>query len=141
MSDYNQFWFVETRVQTNNLKRWFLWAILIFLFVGIGTYVCVRSMYQPITDYEIQTQNPVIKVEVAKRTNVNGYIKGSITNIEESEMKGKYIEFTFYTENGIEIGKEHVEVGSIESKQTKTYEVNFRYPNVKRFIVTINDSK
>ena len=77
---YNDFWFIETRDQTKNLKRWFLWGILLFAFVTVGSVICVKSMYQPIEKYEIQAENPIVKVDEAKRTNANGYIKGTINN-------------------------------------------------------------
>lgn len=141
MGDYNDFWFVDTRNQTTNLKRWFLWGILLFIFVGVCTFVCVQSMYQPIKSYDIQAENPVVKVEEAKKTNANGYIKGSVSNQTETELKGKYIKFTFYTKNDVDIGKEYVEIGNLKPQETKTYEAKFKYPNVERFVVTISDNK
>ena len=141
MADYNDFWFVDTRVQTTNLKRWFLWGILLFIFVGICTFVCVKSFYQPIKNYDIQADNPVVTVEEAKKTNTNGYIKGTVTNKSETDLKGKYIKFTFYTKNEVDIGKEYIEIGTLKSQETKTYEAKFKYPNVERFVITISDNK
>ena len=138
---YNDFWFIETRVQTTNLKRWFLWAVLLFAFVGICTYVCVNSMYESITNYEIQAETPTVTVSEAKCTNVNGYVKGTVTNPIPVKIEGKYIKFTFYTENGVDIGTEYVEIGTLKPQETKTYEAKFRYPNVERFVITITDSK
>jgi len=139
--EYNNFWFIDKRSQTNNLKRWFLMGLLLFIFVGICTAVCVKSMYQPIKQYEIQTQYPEVKVDEAKKTSANGYIKGSITNQSETELKGKYIKFTFYTKHDVDIGKEYIEIGTLAPKETKTYEVKFKYPNVEKFIITISDNK
>ena len=141
MGDYNDFWFVDTRVQTTNLKRWFLWGLLLFVFVGVCTVICVKSFYQPIKTFEIQDKEPTITVEEAKKTSTNGYVKGTVTNTSESELKGKFIKFTFYTKNNVDIGKEYIEIGSMQPQETKTYEAKFKYPNVERFIVTITDSK
>ena len=138
---YNDFWFVETRNQPKNIKRWFLWGILLFIFVSVCTFVCVKSMYQPIEKYEIQAENPLVKIEEAKKTNANGYIKGTVKNITTEEINGKYIKFMFYTNNDVNIGNEYIEIGTLKSKEEKTYEVKFRYPNVERFVVTISDSK
>ena len=138
---YNDFWFIETRVQTTNLKRWFLWAVLLFAFVGICTYVCVNSMYESITQYKIIGEVPTVTVSEAKATNVNGYVKGNVTNQTESELNGKYIKFIFFTEDNFEVGTEYVEIGTLKPQETKTYEAKFRYPNVEKFIVTITDSK
>ncbi len=138
---YSDFWFIETRVQTTNLKRWFLWAVLLFAFVGICTYVCVNSMYESITQYKIIAEVPTVTVSEAKATNVNGYVKGNVTNQTESELNGKYIKFTFFTEENVDIGTEYVEIGTLKPQETKTYEAKFRYPNVEKFIATITDSK
>lgn len=141
MGDYNDFWFVDTRVQTTNIKRWFLWGLLLFVFVGICTVICVKSFYQPIKTYEIQAKEPTVTVEEAKKTSANGYVKGTVTNTSESELKGKFIKFTFYTKNNVDVGKEYIEIGTLKPQETKTYEAKFKYSNVERFIVTITDSK
>lgn len=141
MADYNDFWFVETRVKTNNLKRWFLYAILLFAFVSVFTSLYVKTFYGTIKSYEINTTNPVVTVEEAKKTNANGYIKGNVKNISQEEINGKYILFTFYTKNNVDIGKEYVEIGTLKPDENKTYEAKFEYPNVERFVVTISDSK
>lgn len=141
MGDYNDFWFVDKRVQTTNVKRWFLWGILLFIFVGICTAVCVKSFYRPIQSYQNNVKHPTITVEEAKQTNVNGYIKGTVKNQSEEEIKGKYICFTFYTKHDVEIGKEYVEIGRLGPQETKTYEAKFRYPNVEKFVITITDNK
>ena len=141
MGDYNEIWFANTRVQTTNLKRWILWGVLLFVFTGVCTIVCVKSFYRPIKTYEIQAEYPVVTVDEAKQTSANGYIKGTVKNPGEEEIKGKYIKFTFYTKNNVDIGKEYVEIGSLQPQETKTYEAKFQYSNVERFVVTITDSK
>ncbi len=141
MGDYNEIWFANTRVQTRNIKRWFLWGIILFIFVTIGTSLAVKSMYKSIRTYEIQTDIFSVKIDDAKSTKTNGYIKGSIQNQSEEDITGKYIKFTFYNEKNEDIGREYIEVGSIRPQQIKTYEVKFRYPNVEKFIVTVSDSE
>ena len=138
---YSDFWFIETRVQTTNLKRWFLWAVLLFAFVGICTYVCVNSMYLEIKEYKVLAEVPTVTVSEAKATNVNGYVKGTVTNQTETELNGKYIKFIFYAKDNSEIGIEYVEIGTLKPQETKTYEAKFRYPNVEKFIVMVSDSK
>ena len=141
MGDYNDIWFANTRVQTTNLKRWILWGVLLFVFVGIATYVCVKSMYTPIKAYTNNAEYPMVTVNEAKQTNANGYIKGTVKNPGEEEIKGKYIKFTFYTKHEVEIGKEYVEIGTLAPQESKTYEAKFKYPNVERFVISITDSK
>lgn len=141
MSDYTDFWFIDTRNQVKNVKRWFIWGVLLFIFVTVCTIICVRSMYQPIKNYEIQADVPVVNVEEAKKTNANGYIKGIVINNSEEDLKGKYIKFTFYTKNNVDVGNEYVEIGDLKPQESKTYEAKFRYANVERFVITISDKK
>lgn len=138
---YDDFWFVDTRVQTINLKRWFLWGILLFIFVGICTAVCIKSFYRPIKTYINNAEYLTVTVEEAKQTNANGYIKGTVKNPSDEEQKGKYICFTFYTKHDVEMGKEYVEIGNLGPQETKTYEAKFEYPNVERFVITITENK
>ena len=141
MGASSDIWFVDTRVQTLNIKRWFLWGILLFIFVGIFTVLCVKSMYEPIKRYEIQSEHPKIEVSEAKKTASNGYLKGSINNNGETELKGKYIKFTFYNANNADIGNEYIEIGNLGPQETKTYEAKFKYPNVESFVITVSDNK
>lgn len=138
---YSDFWFVDTRVQTVNLKRWILWGVLLIAFVSVCTYFCIKSMYIRTNNYEIAIDEPKVTVEEAKKTNANGYIKGNVTNQTEDKIEGKYIAFTFYTKHNIDIGKEYVEIGTLNPQETKTYEAKFRYPYVERFVVTVTDKK
>ena len=92
---YGDFWFIDKRVQTKNLKRWFLYGILLFAFVTVGVIVGIKSMYQPFNSYVVSNDVITIKVDEAKKTNVNGYVKGSISNNSDSEVNGKYIKFIF----------------------------------------------
>ena len=63
---YDDFWFIDTRVQTRNLRRWLIWFILLFAFVTVGTYFAVKTMYTDITEYSIREGNPSITVNEAK---------------------------------------------------------------------------
>lgn len=139
--DYNDFWFIETRNQTTNLKRWFLWGILLFVFVSVGVYFCIRSIYRTVDNYEIDAINPAVRVVEAKATNVNGYVKGEVKNLSQEEIRGKYIKFAFFTKNENNIGNEYIEIGNLAVGESKTYEVKFRYNNIERFVVTITDEK
>ena len=141
MGDYNDKWFINTRVQTTNLKRWFLWGILLIVFVSLATAGYVNTFYSSIKSYEIQVENPTITVDEAKKTSVSGYVQGTITNNADETIENKYIKFTFYTKNETEMGSEYIEITSLEPQESKTYEVNFKYQNIEKFVVTITDSK
>ena len=84
---YDDFWFIDTRVQTRNLRRYLIWFILLFAFVTVGSYLAIKTMYNDIQTYEIRASNPSATVSEAKSTNVNGYIKGEIKNEDEKQIR------------------------------------------------------
>ncbi len=138
---YNDFWFVETRIQTNNLKRYFLYFIIIFAFVSIGTYMAIKTMYKDIQAYEIQATNPTVTVSEAKATNVNGYIRGEVINEGEEDISDKYLLFLLCNKNNEVISREYINIGTVFAGQTKTYELKFKQDNVERFYVAVTDVK
>ena len=138
---YDDFWFIDTRVQTRNLRRWLIWFVLLFAFVTVGTIIAVKSMYQDIKVYEIRSSNPVITVNEAKATNVNGYIKGEIRNESEETINNKYLCFVLCDENNEVVGREYLEIGSLASGESKTYELQYRRDNIDTFYVIVTDSQ
>lgn len=138
---YNDFWFVETRIQTNNLKRYFLYFIIIFAFVSIGTYMAIKTMYKDIQAYEIQATNPTVTVSEAKATNVNGYIRGEVINEGEEDISDKYLLCLLCNKNNEVISREYINIGTVFAGQTKTYELKFKQDNVERFYVAVTDVK
>ena len=78
---YTDFWFIDTTVQTRNFRRYFIWFILLFAFVSIGSVMAVKSMYQDMTIYRIQETNPQITVSEAKATNVNRSVMLPLTAV------------------------------------------------------------
>lgn len=136
---YDDFWFIDQRIQTRNLRRWLIWFILLFAFVTIGSILAVKSMYHDITSYEILSENPIVTISEAKATNVNGYIKGEIRNESEEDVSNKYLCFMLCNENNEVIGTEYIEIGNLISGQTKTYELQFKRDNIDRFYITVTD--
>ena len=136
---YDDFWFIDQRIQTRNLRRWLIWFILLFAFVTIGSILAIKSMYHDITSYEILSENPIVTVSEAKATNVNGYIKGEIRNESEEDVSNKYLCFMLCNENNDVIGTEYIEIGNLTSGQTKTYELQFKRDNIDSFYITVTD--
>ena len=138
---YDDFWFIDQRIQTRNLRRWLIWFILLFAFVTIGTFMAVKSMYQDITAYEIRSESPVVTVSEAKATNVNDYIKGEIKNESTENISNKYLCFVLCNENNEVVGTEYIEIDSLDVGQTKTYELKFKRDNIERFYIIVTDEE
>lgn len=138
---YEDFWFIDSRVQTRNLRRWLIWFILLFAFVTIGSIMAIKTMYKDITIYEIKVSAPLVTVNEAKATNVNGYIKGEIKNETDEVINKKNICFLLYNKDNELLGQEYIEIDNLQPKETKTYELKFKYDNVDRFIIINLDEK
>ena len=138
---YDDFWFIDTRVQTRNLRRWLIWFILLFAFVTIGSIMAVKTMYKDINAYGVRSGNNFnLTVNEAKATNVNGYIKGTIKNVGENELDGGYICAMLFDENYELKGTEYLDVGTIRPDETKNYELKFKRDNIKHFyLLTVSD--
>ena len=132
---YDDFWFIDTRVQTRNLRRWLIWFILLFAFVTVGSVIAIKSMYKDIPGEEIHGGNPSITISEAKATNVNGYVKGEVKNESETEIDGGYLCFLLCDKNNEIRGIEYIEVNSLAAGETKTYELKFKRDNITRFYV------
>lgn len=133
---YDDFWFIDQRVQTRNLRRWLIWFILLFAFVSIGTIMAVKTMYKDITVYEIRDSVPKVTVNEAKATNVNGYIKGEVKNETENEIGRKRICFLLFDKNNKLISEEYIEIDNLKPGESKSYELKFKRDKVDRFFVT-----
>ena len=138
---YDDFWFIDTRVQTRNLRRWLIWFILLFAFVTVGTYFAVKTMYTDITEYSIRSGNPIITVNEAKATNVNGYIKGEVKNESEEDIRENYLCFLLCNADNDIIEKQYIEIGTISPNQTKTFELNFKRDNITRAYIIVTDKQ
>ena len=136
---YDDFWFIDTRVQTRNLRRYLIWFILLFTFVTVGSYLAIKTMYHDIQTYEIRASNPSVTVSEAKATNVNGYIKGEVKNESETDISNKYLCFLLFNENNKLVGTEYINIGTVSAGQTKTYELKFKRDGVKKFYLILTD--
>ena len=135
---YDDLWFIDTRVQTRNLRRYFIWFILLFAFVTVGSVLAIKTMYHDITRIDIEeATTPTISVLEAKATNVNGYIRGEVKNESEETISGKYLFFVLYNEDNEEVGTEHIPIEDLEIGETKSYELKFKRNNVDSFVVTV----
>ena len=138
---YDDFWFIDTRVQTRNLRRWLIWFILLFAFVTVGSVIAIKSMYKDIPGEEIRSSNPSIIISEAKATNVNGYVKGEVKNESKTEIEGGYLCFLLCDKNNEEKGIEYIEINRLAAEQAKTYELKFKRDNITRFYVMMLDEK
>ena len=138
---YSDFWFIDTRVQTVNLRRYFLWFIIIFVFVSVGCYFAVKNMYDDLTIYGVRDEQVHIKISEAKSTNVNGYVKGEVVNNSEEEVSGKYLCFLLFNDMNELEDVQYIEIKTILPSQSQTYELQFKTNNVTGvYVIATSDT-
>ena len=137
---YEDFWFVDTRVQTVNLRRYFLWFILIFVFVSVGCYFAIKNIYNNMAIYGTINSEIQITVSEANSTNFNGYVQGNITNNSEEEISGKYLCFLLFNDMNELEDVQYIEIGTISPSQNETFELKFKTDNVTGVYVLTTDN-
>lgn len=137
--DYLDIWFFDRRPRMKVFFCYVLIFILFFIFSSFLTYGFIKSLYKPMTNYEIDVASPQVTIETAEVTNVNGNVKGAIKNTTDKSLAGKYLKFDFYTPRNVEVGTKYVEIGNLLPEEEKNYEVGFRYDNVNFVKVSMVD--
>ena len=124
------------------LTKYVIWLILGFIFVSVMCYLFVRQMFYPFNeeDYSINTTYPEVKIEEAKHTNYNGYVKGTIKNNTENDMSNLYIRIEFKNKDGVEKCTESYYIENLKANATEEFKVIYDAQNVTKFDLSIADS-
>lgn len=80
-----------------------------------------------------------VKIDEAKSTFVNGYVKGTVTNQSGKDIKLKYIKIEFISKNNNEILYKYIEIDELKVGETKNFTINFQAENIKSFNVKVTD--
>ena len=119
----------------------FLIYLLIFIafyfFVDFASFAYVKTTYNDLTKFVIDVQNPTIKVKEAKSTYVNGYIKGSLLNNSEEEIKEEYLKFEFFSKRDVLLGRKFVKLENMVANQEKDFEVSFNLEDVDNYKISV----
>lgn len=124
------------RVKT--LFMYALWVILFIVFSEFLINVGLNSTYKPIERRDNVSQ---VNVYQAEATLVNGRIRGLITNSETDNISNKYLEFDFYSERNVYLGKKIINVNELQPGETQNFEILFKLEDVKYYTVTVLDER
>lgn len=137
MSDYLSIWIFNSRPRMKVLFCYLLLFIIVFVFSDIMTYLYTKSLYKPMEKYEIDIETPLVTIDLAEASNVNGNVKGTIKNTTEEKITDKYLRFDFYTPREVNIGTKYLKIDSLAVEEEKQYELGFKYDNVSYVKVTV----
>ena len=116
------------------LGTYALFVILFWIFSDILINVGINSTYK---DMERRGSIPAgVKVEQMQSTAVNGRIALEVNDIA---LSGKYIKVDLYSESGINLGTQYLEVGTVKENQVKEFETYFKISEVKSYEISVVD--
>lgn len=124
------------------LKKFFIYFLIfiaLYLIIEFLIFAAMKDNYRDITNYEIKSETSEIVVTESKAARSHGYIKGSVTNNEESIIPLKYLQVKLYDEDGIYLGSEYKELKNFYPKETINFDINYRYNNVNRISLDLVD--
>ena len=111
-----------------------LWVILFIIFSEFLINVGLNSSYRPIERRDNVSQ---VNVYQAEATLVNGRIRGLITNSETDNISNKYLEFDFYSERDVYLGKKIINVNELQPGETQNFEILFKVEDVNYYTVSV----
>lgn len=127
----------------SRMKTFFIYALLVvgvLLVTDVIINICLNSNYTPIENYEIETASPKLEITEARKTSLNGYIGGTITNNTGEDIQTTYIKIELISKQGNRLGTEYLKVDSLKQNETKEFRLSYRYSDVARFAIgTEND--
>lgn len=119
--------------------KYAIWLILFWILSDILIYYGVNSTYK---NLKIKNEIPSqITIKNAEATKVNGRIKGTIANKEDSDMSGKYLKIDLYSDNGNLLATEYEEIGNLRTNEVKNFETYFKMQDVKEYDISVVDEK
>lgn len=124
------------RVKT--LFMYALWVVLFIIFSEFLINVALNSTYKPIERKDNVSQVNVYQAEV---TLVNGRIRGIITNSETDNISNKYLEFDFYSERDVYLGKKIININELQPGETQNFEILFKLEDVNYYTVSVLDER
>ena len=124
------------RVKT--LFMYALWVILFIIFSEFLINVGLNSSYKPIERRDNVSQ---VNVYQAEATLVNGRIRGLITNSETDNISNKYLEFDFYSERDVYLGKKIININELQPGETQNFEILFKLEDVDYYTVSVLDER
>lgn len=125
----------------DRMKTFLKYALLLILFMifsEILINVGLNSTYK-----KIERQDNVSQVNVyqAEATLVNGRIRGLITNSQEQNLSGKFLEIEFYSKRDVFLGRKYIQIEQLETNGTQSFEALFKLKEVVKYKIDIVEQK
>lgn len=127
----------------DRMKTFFMYALMVVVcYFGSNTliYAGINNIYEDIGNYQyINSSNIEITLNEAKATSINGYIKGTIKNNSNSNIKEEYLKIDFYSERKVNMGTKYIKIENLKANESTEFNIDFKFSNVNYCIITTID--
>lgn len=121
--------------------KYLILFLLFYAFVSFMSYGFIRSALVPMESYSIEFEKPDITISEAKSSRVNGYVKGTIKNNTDENIKNKYVKVDFISKQNNVIISKYIEITDLEKGKIQDFDVKFNAENIKSFKMQLTDKK
>lgn len=119
------------------LAKYVLWLILFFIFSEIMININLESTYKDIGRKDRLEQ---VTTYQADATKINGRIKGTINNINNT-ITNTYLRIDLYSERNNFLGSKYIDVSNMRENETRDFEVYFKIQDVEYYEMKFTDEK
>ena len=118
--------------------KYVVFIILFFIFSNLLINVNLQARYKTIERKDDLTQ---VSIYQAEATAINGHIKGTIFNDENSKIENNYLKIDLYSDRDILLGSRYIDVSNLRDNETRNFEAYFKIQNVKYYEMSFVDEK
>ena len=121
------------------LFRYFILFLVLFFIIGLLTNLAMKENFNNEPKHTVNVESPKIEVTENKSSYSHGYIKGSITNNTNEFLTNKYLQFDFYSKDGIYEGTEVKQIKTFNNNEKIPFNIDYNYENVDKIDIKFVD--
>ena len=118
--------------------KYFLAIVIVYFLVNISSFYILKSTYKT-KEYSVENSLLDINVTEVKATVVNGYVKGTVKNNTNAQVKNKYLKLDSYSKRDVLLGTKYIKIKDLNSNEEVEYESSFNYQQVDHVKISIID--
>lgn len=125
------------------MKTFFLYALIVIAFMIFSDFFIFAAIKTTYVDFDRQivaTQNVKVTIQEAKKTYMNGYIKGTIENVTNQTINDKYLKYEFFSNQDNSLGAKYIRLNDLEVGEKRDFEVTYNIQDTSYYRVTEIDA-
>ena len=125
------------------MKTFFLYALIVIAFMIFSDFFIFAAIKTTYVDFDRQivaTQHVKVTIQEAKKTYMNGYIKGTIENVTNQTINDKYLKYEFFSNQDNSLGAKYIRLNDLEAGEKRDFEVTYNIQDTSYYRVTEIDA-